>query len=61
MRVELNEDGYLTVYAQSGLEAYALRQWSKEAFPMTGASSKLIVDARTDQERGGFPERGPEK
>lgn len=59
MRVELNEEGYLTVYAQSGLEAYALRRWS-DGVPWGNlpVGLKLMVDARSDRERGGYAEPG---
>ena len=32
MKVELDENGKLTIYPESGMEAFALKEWSKDYF-----------------------------
>lgn len=40
MKADINEDGLLTITAQSGLEAYAIMKWFEEN--MSGIATKNI-------------------
>lgn len=60
MKTEMSEDGVITIRPESGVEAYALRQWSDKSFIRIDDHARAInhhldprnicIDARWPQE-----------
>ena len=50
MNCEIKRNGYLFLYAETEIEAYALRKWS-EHNAVSVAGLKIIIDTRLPHER----------
>ena len=49
MKVKIDEYGELHVYAESGLEAYALNKWADDNFKITtGQGINMMIHTRVE-------------
>lgn len=52
MKAVINAKGELHVYAESGLESYALMQWTKMNVSECAVYKKVIFHSMDDEEQG---------